>query len=130
DRKSTRLNSSHVAISYAVFCLKKNFRQTLFKLIERFKNSATSSFVWLLARGETGAVDTVVYVVVQKTRELRVLGVDFFRKKIQIFVSGKVVEHIVEHATDVVLAIIDDPARFLVPDNRHRDTLIIIRVGC
>src|SRR5690625_4049169 len=26
DRKSTRLNSSHVAISYAVFCLKKNMR--------------------------------------------------------------------------------------------------------
>src|SRR5690625_4427790 len=27
DRKSTRLNSSHVAISYAVFCLKKkNYR--------------------------------------------------------------------------------------------------------
>src|SRR5690625_4046743 len=24
DRKSTRLNSSHVAISYAVFCMKKN----------------------------------------------------------------------------------------------------------
>src|SRR5690625_6008085 len=24
DRKSTRLNSSHVAIPYAVFCLKKN----------------------------------------------------------------------------------------------------------
>src|SRR5437660_9442031 len=32
DRKSTRLNSSHVAISYAVFCLKKknkNTQQTL-----------------------------------------------------------------------------------------------------
>src|SRR5690625_5903743 len=26
DRKSTRLNSSHVAISYAVFCLKKNIK--------------------------------------------------------------------------------------------------------
>src|SRR5690625_5823535 len=26
DRKSTRLNSSHVAISYAVFCLKKKLR--------------------------------------------------------------------------------------------------------
>src|SRR5690625_6949708 len=26
DRKSTRLNSSHVAISYAVFCLKKQKR--------------------------------------------------------------------------------------------------------
>src|SRR5215510_12337046 len=27
DRKSTRLNSSHVAISYAVFCLKKKRQQ-------------------------------------------------------------------------------------------------------
>src|SRR2546426_7802265 len=31
DRKSTRLNSSHLVISYAVFCLKKkkNYRITL-----------------------------------------------------------------------------------------------------
>src|SRR5690625_5632339 len=28
DRKSTRLNSSHVAISYAVFCLKKKNRRS------------------------------------------------------------------------------------------------------
>src|SRR5690625_6949620 len=28
DRKSTRLNSSHVAISYAVFCLKKKTNTT------------------------------------------------------------------------------------------------------
>src|SRR5207253_10785135 len=28
DRKSTRLNSSHVAISYAVFCLKKKIIQS------------------------------------------------------------------------------------------------------
>src|SRR5690625_6532039 len=28
DRKSTRLNSSHVAISYAVFCLKKKQKRT------------------------------------------------------------------------------------------------------
>src|SRR5256885_3698631 len=27
DRKSTRLNSSHLVISYAVFCLKKKTRQ-------------------------------------------------------------------------------------------------------
>src|ERR1039457_5913917 len=27
DRKSTRLNSSHLVISYAVFCLKKNDRR-------------------------------------------------------------------------------------------------------
>ena len=29
DRKSTRLNSSHVSISYAVFCLKKKTIRTL-----------------------------------------------------------------------------------------------------
>src|SRR5690625_7021997 len=28
DRKSTRLNSSHVAISYAVFCLKKKKKES------------------------------------------------------------------------------------------------------
>src|SRR5690554_7452868 len=28
DRKSTRLNSSHVRISYAVFCLKKKTKKT------------------------------------------------------------------------------------------------------
>src|SRR5436305_6106650 len=28
DRKSTRLNSSHVRISYAVFCLKKKNKET------------------------------------------------------------------------------------------------------
>src|SRR5690242_21416144 len=28
DRKSTRLNSSHMSISYAVFCLKKKNNQT------------------------------------------------------------------------------------------------------
>src|SRR5437870_6403319 len=31
DRKSTRLNSSHVAISYAVFCLKKKTLRRLWK---------------------------------------------------------------------------------------------------
>src|SRR5688500_8708904 len=29
DRKSTRLNSSHLVISYAVFCLKKNIRNSV-----------------------------------------------------------------------------------------------------
>src|SRR5690625_5707385 len=37
DRKSTRLNSSHVAISYAVFCLKKkinlNYKTVLRRLL-------------------------------------------------------------------------------------------------
>src|SRR5437667_4379967 len=37
DRKSTRLNSSHITISYAVFCLKKNNRpidEALFEELE------------------------------------------------------------------------------------------------
>src|SRR5262245_65632271 len=32
DRKSTRLNSSHLGISYAVFCLKKKKKKTYKKL--------------------------------------------------------------------------------------------------
>src|SRR5947199_2460539 len=35
DRKSTRLNSSHLGISYAVFCLKKKKEQTTVKQIDR-----------------------------------------------------------------------------------------------
>src|SRR5690625_5688934 len=39
DRKSTRLNSSHVAISYAVFCLKKkNKRSTESMWMEKSYN--------------------------------------------------------------------------------------------
>src|SRR4051812_49720473 len=32
DRKSTRLNSSHMSISYAVFCLKKKKKTTIHEL--------------------------------------------------------------------------------------------------
>src|SRR3712207_7145645 len=34
DRKSTRLNSSHANISYAVFCLKKNTNKYLHVVVE------------------------------------------------------------------------------------------------
>src|SRR5690625_6193065 len=40
DRKSTRLNSSHVAISYAVFCLKK---KTKHGSSRRTRNKSSSS---------------------------------------------------------------------------------------
>src|SRR3989442_10956902 len=33
DRKSTRLNSSHVRISYAVFCLKKKIYLCFFRIL-------------------------------------------------------------------------------------------------
>src|SRR5437870_7643764 len=41
DRKSTRLNSSHVAISYAVFCLKK-------KTVRLASTSSTTCIVLVL----------------------------------------------------------------------------------
>src|SRR5947199_2506910 len=38
DRKSTRLNSSHLGISYAVFCLKKKKKKKKYKHIARIKH--------------------------------------------------------------------------------------------
>src|SRR3989442_8804790 len=35
DRKSTRLNSSHVRISYAVFCLKKKKKNNTFSTLPK-----------------------------------------------------------------------------------------------
>src|SRR5690554_7438338 len=47
DRKSTRLNSSHVRISYAVFCLKKKkIKETLEKLILCIERSLRLAFGW------------------------------------------------------------------------------------
>src|SRR6266496_407209 len=42
DRKSTRLNSSHVEISYAVFCLKKK-KQKRNKIISKKKKQKESN---------------------------------------------------------------------------------------
>src|SRR5216683_6914805 len=39
DRKSTRLNSSHDQISYAVFCLKKKKKQYLVSSLQKKKNT-------------------------------------------------------------------------------------------
>src|SRR5256885_6559356 len=44
DRKSTRLNSSHLVISYAVFCLKKKKQQ-------KERTSATNTYIPTMARG-------------------------------------------------------------------------------
>src|SRR5438034_7056685 len=41
DRKSTRLNSSHTVISYAVFCLKKKKKSNAFPYLEPL-NASTS----------------------------------------------------------------------------------------
>src|SRR5215475_38525 len=54
DRKSTRLNSSHVKISYAVFCLKKKKNKIDRKVLyQKTRQSACDS--WL-------DIDTVILV--------------------------------------------------------------------
>src|ERR1039457_7515156 len=45
DRKSTRLNSSHLVISYAVFCLKKHLDQ-----LQRDHDHATGPAQWAGSR--------------------------------------------------------------------------------
>src|SRR5436309_4860963 len=42
DRKSTRLNSSHVKISYAVFCLKKK-RKYSGRSVRKIRNTSSTS---------------------------------------------------------------------------------------
>src|SRR5256885_9026629 len=54
DRKSTRLNSSHLVISYAVFCLKKKKKQ---KYTNRCECSYISSHI--RDRNDPCRVDTI-----------------------------------------------------------------------
>src|SRR6266496_5507158 len=50
DRKSTRLNSSHVEISYAVFCLKK---KTVRKVGDHAPDSQTQRFTLIKTTNRT-----------------------------------------------------------------------------
>src|SRR5256885_10173515 len=43
DRKSTRLNSSHLVISYAVFCLKKKKKKYIRDRLSDYNHTATRS---------------------------------------------------------------------------------------
>src|SRR5438309_12068164 len=47
DRKSTRLNSSHSSISYAVFCLKKKKKNNKKKIIMTYRTSKLTT--WLIS---------------------------------------------------------------------------------
>src|SRR5256885_7411800 len=48
DRKSTRLNSSHLVISYAVFCLKKKKNKIVCKILRLLITVRTSHFAEVL----------------------------------------------------------------------------------
>src|SRR5438034_4560026 len=51
DRKSTRLNSSHTVISYAVFCLKKKKRTKVYR-IDRVKDTQDLQSLSVATRDE------------------------------------------------------------------------------
>src|SRR5579863_3197946 len=66
DRKSTRLNSSHPSISYAVFCLKK-------------KNTIDARLLKLLSKSQIYQIDYfLVYVTVQYIMVLLFANCFFF----------------------------------------------------
>ncbi len=82
-----------------------------------------------MPRREPGLVNAVVHVVVKKICKLGVFVFDFFRKKIDTFIFRDRIECIVEHPADIVLAVIDDLFRLLVPQHRYCDAAIEIRIG-
>src|SRR5256885_13153539 len=47
DRKSTRLNSSHLVISYAVFCLKKKPKKPVRRMVAALKTKRDLIAHWL-----------------------------------------------------------------------------------
>src|SRR5256885_4613079 len=60
DRKSTRLNSSHLVISYAVFCLKKKKKVSLDLVASARHGSTTASSAWAIsAQGRRSRASTV-----------------------------------------------------------------------
>src|SRR5256885_4248942 len=83
DRKSTRLNSSHLVISYAVFCLKKKQISSTPAVSPRLKNCRRRSpmqkpalafersfrqilWYWLL-NGNVYAIRSTMYILVDTT---------------------------------------------------------------
>src|SRR3989442_4975391 len=80
DRKSTRLNSSHVRISYAVFCLKKK--------IDRKSTHLNSSHVRISYA--VISLDIIIHHAGQRLQETLRLR--------QANAGGAVVGHKIEHA--------------------------------
>src|SRR2546430_8410418 len=67
DRKSTRLNSSHSQISYAVFCLKKKNKQSVHAPSFRYKqNNAPGEIVGAATPGLGGDVSIHAHAAIAR----------------------------------------------------------------
>src|SRR6267378_425136 len=62
DRKSTRLNSSHVEISYAVFCLKKNKQPGTFSFLYDKNDNVLAAAAYLAQ--QPGVDSTQIFLAV------------------------------------------------------------------
>src|SRR5476649_2340133 len=76
DRKSTRLNSSHTVISYAVFCLKK--KKTLPLGLELIHNSITATSIDTQAVARKVEVELALAVAKRRTSENALVQLLFF----------------------------------------------------
>ena len=81
-----------------------------------------------LAGGEAGAVNAVVHPLVDEVGKLGLFGGDVVREKLRV-ARGEPAEGAVEHPADVVLGVVDDPARFLVPEDGDGDAAVKSRIG-
>src|SRR5688500_19445167 len=68
DRKSTRLNSSHLVISYAVFCLKKKKNQDLSSMMK--KKTGASKITGIFKVREA----TTLYVMITEWYEHKAIN--------------------------------------------------------
>ena len=50
------------------------------------KNSAAGDLVRALMRGESCFINAIVHIAVDKIGKLRVVGLDFFREKVDVFI--------------------------------------------
>src|SRR5215510_11602879 len=66
DRKSTRLNSSHVAISYAVFCLKKKTKSPRTTLLSITETSALERALKNVVRGEVRFDRGIFFLIIRQ----------------------------------------------------------------
>src|SRR5690625_5365279 len=64
DRKSTRLNSSHVAISYAVFCLKKKKHQNTHQQSKPLQLRNNQNQINIHTHSDIYDINTVQFIVI------------------------------------------------------------------
>src|SRR5256885_6025928 len=77
DRKSTRLNSSHLVISYAVFCLKKKNKTAYHLLLFSSITSTTGCFLLVSAHIAAYYLSVLLHVVVSYCSHMLTLWSSF-----------------------------------------------------